>query len=77
MRTTIPWNNLLRDEVESPVTVGFQDVIGQGARESQWSSLSHERLDQMIFQGPFQLGLFYDSVLFILLFWRNELTESV
>lgn len=40
----------------------FQDVTGQGARGSHLhSSLSHKRLNQMIFQGLFQPGLFCAS----------------
>jgi len=41
----------------------FQDVAEQSAGQCHLGSLSHERLDQMIFRGPFQPGFFYDSVL--------------
>ena len=45
-----------------PLAGDFQHVTGQGARSSHLSFLSHETLDQMTFQGPFQPGLFYDPV---------------
>lgn len=45
-----------------PITRGFQGAIGQGARKYNIDSLSQNRLDQMIFYGPFQHGLLYDSV---------------
>lgn len=38
------------------VTGGFQDATGQGARWSHPLSLSHKRLDQVIFQIPSKLG---------------------
>ncbi|XP_074677350.1 uncharacterized protein LOC141922118 isoform X2 [Strix aluco] len=51
-----------------PVAGGFQHVAGQGAGESHLGSLSHERLEQTIFCGPFQPGLLCDSVMICKLF---------
>ena len=50
-----------RDRVH--FTGGFQDAIGQGDRCSHLSSLSHDRLDQMISWGPFQSGIYYNSMI--------------
>lgn len=40
----------------------FQDMTGQGRRQSQLGFLSHKRLDEIIFQSLLQCGLFYDSM---------------
>lgn len=45
---------------EVPITEGFQNAIGQGAK-SHLDSISHKRLDQ-IFLSPSQPGLFYGSI---------------
>lgn len=41
---------------------GFQDITGQGARQSDVGSPSHEKSDQRNFGGPFQMG--YSMILF-------------
>ena len=62
------WNNLTMD-VAGPITRGSQAVIGQDAPagcrtgQSHLGSLSHT-LDRMIFQGPFQPGLFPGSMIY-------------
>jgi len=38
-------------------------VIGQSVQSSHLGFLSHEMLDKMIFQSPFQPGLFYDVMI--------------
>lgn len=43
------------------ITGGFQDATGESARQSHLGSLSHRRLDWMVFQGPFRPGLVYDK----------------
>jgi len=40
------------------ITGGSQDGIGHHATSSHLGSLSHKRLDQVIFWGPFQRKLF-------------------
>lgn len=45
-----------------PITTGFQDAIGQGDKSFHPCSPSHRRLDQVIFQCPYQSGLIYDSM---------------
>lgn len=57
---------------------GFQDVIGQGARQPHLGSLSHKRLDHMTFWGPLQTGLFCDSVIVVNKgMWEKHITTPV
>lgn len=41
----------------------FQDMTWQAAQQFHPGSLSHQSLDQMILFGPFQSGLFYETIL--------------
>lgn len=41
VRTITHWNNLPREVVKVSITEGFQDAIGQGARQPYPGSLSH------------------------------------
>lgn len=56
----IHWHNLPMDAVEPTSLQGFQGTTGQGVK---MMFLSHKGLGKMIFRGPFQPGLFYDSML--------------
>lgn len=53
------------------IAISYQDYGSEGKRwvEQLTSKYSHERLDQVIYGGPFQPELFYDSVL--LMFYFN------
>lgn len=62
VRTINHWNNIPWD-MWSPYPWRFPRCNEQGARLSYLGSLSHKRLDQMNFGGPFQPGLFYSSVI--------------
>lgn len=67
------------------ITESFQVVTGQCARKSHPDSLFQEKLNQVLFQSPLQLVVFYDSTscshnfLLSLLLWScvNNLVLSV
>lgn len=48
------------DVAESPSLEAFWNMTGQGAKKAPFI---HKKLDQIIFQVPFQPGLFYDFCL--------------
>lgn len=50
-------------QLTNTTSVGFQDTTGQGASKSHPGPLLHKRLDQMVFPGPSQLGL-YSKILY-------------
>jgi len=45
-----------------PIAGGLQDATGQGARQPHPGSPPQAKLDRVIFSGPFQPGLFCDSM---------------
>jgi len=60
VRTTSHWNNLSRDVVESPSLQAFKMQLYRQLNDLTQTSILHQRLDLVIFRGPFPPGLFSD-----------------